>query len=317
VLWAGAIVFEAAFALAATSGNGSENLTSAESTPLPSEPFNWTGLYIGFNVGALWEHADLGRYDSAVDLDEQFDRVDPNDNFAQDIPFNLQFMVPSRSRTDTTPIAGGQIGFLQQFGHIVVGAEGGLSGMRTTQWTKFEGFQSGSTGIDSITFETSFASRRWVEAYWNGYLGGEFGFAWGRFLVYGTAGAAFTNVDIRSSERASTNFFAPTPTPTSTPTPTPSGPIKQPAGSVLIGSVTSRANRHDSDVQVGWYAGGGVQYALTNSISAGFEYRHSNFGDNTYAFGSPVPLFPGATNIGLDSDQFTFRLNVLLGHFGH
>src|SRR5882762_10085239 len=133
------------------------NLASAATitaAPLPEEPFSWTGLYLGFNVGVVWEHADFGRHDIVVDLDEQFDVIDPNDNFSQDINFNLVFMTPRRNDTDTAPIAGGQIGFLQQFGHFVVGAEGGLSGARTVSWSKFRDSANGDTGIDSITFDT-------------------------------------------------------------------------------------------------------------------------------------------------------------------
>jgi outer membrane immunogenic protein len=274
--------------------------------PPPEEPFSWSGLYLGFNVGVVWEHVDFGAHDTIVDLDEQFDVVDPNDNFSQDIPFNLLFTTPGHSNTDTAPIAGGQIGFLEQFGHFVVGVEGGFSGTRTINRSTFRDTASGSTGIDSVTFDTDFTSKRTVETNWNGYIGGQLGFAWRRLLFYGAGGAAFTNVDVTTFDMADTEFFEGIV----------GGPVgpKQIIGS--LGSAVTRRRHPANDVQTGWYAGGGLQYALTNFISAGLEYRHCDFGDETYTFGSADPLFQGRTNVSLDSDQLTFRVNILLGHMG-
>lgn len=293
-----------AFATSVSAG-GPKGIASA---PPPEEPFSWSGLYLGFNVGVVWEHADFRAYDTVVDLDEQFDVVDPNDTFVDDIPFNLVFTTPGHSNTDTAPIAGGQIGFLEQFGHFVVGVEGGLSGARTINRSKFRDTAGGSTGIPDVTFDTDFTSIRTVETNWNGYVGGQLGFACRRFLFYATGGAAFTNVDVTTFDVADTEFFegvgggqvavAP----------------KQVIGS--LGSAVTRRSRPANDVQTGWYAGGGLQYALTNFISAGLEYRHCDFGDETYTFSSRDPLFQGRTNVGLDSDQLTFRVNVLLGHMG-
>ena len=274
--------------------------------PPPEEPFSWSGLYLGFNVGVVWEHADFGRHDTVVDLDEQFDVIDPNDNFSQDINFNLLFTTPRRSDTDTAPIAGGQIGFLQQFGHFVVGAEGGLSGARTTSWSKFKDFANGNTGIDSVTYDTDFGSKSIVETNWNGYVGGKVGFAWKHLLFYATGGAAFTNVDVSTFDKVDTEFVE-------LDGGTPAGP-NQMIGS--LGSVTSRIGRHAGDVLSGWYAGGGFQYAFTDFISAGLEYRRCDFGDQTYRLGSRSPLFQSPTNVSLDSDQLTFRVNVLLGKMG-
>ena len=313
VSWASAILCAAAFAFAASADNKPAELTLAQITPLSEQPFNWTGMYLGFNVGGVWEHFDLGHYNSFVNLDKQFDQAVPLN--PGEILFDLEFSAPGRSKTDTSAIGGGQIGYNQQFGHFVIGAEGGFSGLNPMQWTRFHGSQSGDTGIDSITFDTSFRSKRSVETYWDGYIGAQFGVAYGRFLFYGNGGAAFTGVQIDSFERASTDFFGPAVTPTPTPIPI---PARRPLQSVvLLGGVTNQARRHDSDLQVGWYAGGGFQYALTDTIAAGVEYRHSDFGDETFGFGAPGPLFPGATNVSLDSDQVTFRLNILLGHLGH
>jgi len=277
--------------------------------PPPEEPFSWSGLYVGFNVGVVWEHVDFGSYDTVVDLDEQFDVIDPNDNFSQDIPFNLVFTTPGRSNTDKAPIAGGQIGFLQQLGHFVVGVEGGVSGARTINRSKFVDTASGNTQIDSVTFDTDFTSKRTVETDWNAYIGGQLGFAWKRLLFYATGGAAFTNVDVTTFDKADTEFFQSGGVEPTVVTP------KQMIRS--LGTVVTSRKHPANDVQTGWYAGGGLQYALTNFISAGLEYRHCDFGDETYKFSSADPLFQGRTNVSLDSDQLTFRVNVLLGHMGH
>jgi outer membrane immunogenic protein len=88
-----------------------------------------------------------------------------------------------------------------------------------------------------------------------GSIRGRLGFAWDRVLIYGTGGVAFGgfNTDV-SIAAPNVPFFA-------------------------------SANR--SNTRVGWTAGGGVEYAVTNNWSIRAEYRFSDFGTIRDGLGLP------------------------------
>jgi opacity protein-like surface antigen len=78
--------------------------------------------------------------------------------------------------------------------------------------------------------------------------------------------------------------------------------------------VTDKNSSKDEDVVMGWTAGGGVEWAFTKIASMALEYRHNWYGDDTYSFDAHHgPIYPGSTRVNLDSDQVTFRVNLLLG----
>ena len=154
------------------------------------EPMNWSGPYIGFNNGATFNNFHVGKHMTDVDLTDQFYDIvgvlgDGDVNFAT-------FDTPGHHHNDTETIGGGQTGFRFQFGHIVVGGEGGFSGNGSTAEGKSNDFQTNQLFIDGgdqlqqpiggITAETVFQSKQKVETTWNGFVGGNIGFAWNRFL---------------------------------------------------------------------------------------------------------------------------------------
>lgn len=75
-----------------------------------------------------------------------------------------------------------------------------------------------------------------------GTLRGRLGFALDRLLIFGTAGVAFMGVD-----------------------------------EVAIGDAAGQT-AENTDFRSGWVVGGGVEYALTSSISTKIEYLHMDFG---------------------------------------
>src|SRR5437016_3205554 len=107
---------------AAPNGRAAGNIF--EHIAIPQEPTNWSGFYAGFNTGATWNHFDIGKYTSEVDLEDQFYQLEP---FAVGVPFNntATFSAPGHSNTENSPVGGGQMGFNFQFGHFVVGGDGG------------------------------------------------------------------------------------------------------------------------------------------------------------------------------------------------
>jgi outer membrane immunogenic protein len=92
-----------------------------------------------------------------------------------------------------------------------------------------------------------------------GSIRGRVGFAWDRVLIYGTGGVAFGGFR--------TDFSIP-----------------------LFGS------NDFSTTRVGWTAGGGIEYALTNYWSIRAEYRYTDFGRVTDAlFSSELAAVPGTS----------------------
>src|SRR5947208_16628336 len=85
---------------------------------------------------------------------------------------------------------------------------------------------------------------------------------------------------------------------------------------IFLGGVTNTSRPTDSDVFTGWYAGGGIQYALNDVVRAVVEYRHCDFGDQTFSNHSGCPGFPGRRRFDLDSNQVMVRVNIMLGRLG-
>ena len=266
-----------------------------------------------------------------VNLTDQFYELEPQVPGLMEVDTFATFDFPGQNdKTNNRPIGGGQMGFNFQFGHFVVGGDGGFSGNKTDSQSKFEGFQENTIFIGETTglsqplggeffTETNFTSIRKVETDWNGFIGGHLGFAWGRFLFYGSGGAAFTDVKFTAMEKADTSFFAnecdggmqPCPETPRTVQP------RQPEGTVFIGEVVSKKTSSHKDVLTGWYGGGGALYALTNNVSVGVDYKRVDWGDKTDHFSSGGPVFPGNTNIGVSADQLTFQVNIMLWSFPH
>jgi hypothetical protein len=130
---------------------------------------------------------------------------------------NLQiatFPFDGHSATESNAIGGGQLGYNFQFGHFVVGAEGGFSRAGSERSRRSEQFQInplfevvGIPQFGGITAETTLHSLRQAETNWNGYIGGQVGYAWWRLLFYGNGGAAFTDLHVMAVDRAHTDFF--------------------------------------------------------------------------------------------------------------
>ena len=150
------------------------------------EPMNWSGFYLGVNNGATFNHFDVSKHMTDVDLTDQFYEVEPvlcgvSDSFAT-------FDTPGHHHNDTETIGGGQMGFKFQFGHFVVGAEGSFIGNGTSAEGKSHAFQENTFFIGemapgrqpiggNIIADTEFKSMFEAETNWNGSAGGNIGFA--------------------------------------------------------------------------------------------------------------------------------------------
>jgi outer membrane immunogenic protein len=119
------------------------------------------------------------------------------------------------------------------------------------------------------------------------------GFAIDRWLAYVTGGLAWSQVSV-SGLYGSGTFYG------------------GPAGSNSI-SITQAASAHDRHTLLGGTGGVGLEYALTNNLSIGAEFRYTEFDPETYKLGA-IP-FPGMTtssvtaHVDEPTNEVTMRLN--------
>lgn len=200
-----------------SSGTETKQVTSA-----PACDYNWTGLYGGVNAGAAWGDAHL---DTTVV--GGFGAVN-------------QVLVSDLDTLDLSPdgfTVGGQVGFNYQFGHLVLGAE-----------VDFEYFGLEDSKTEDAVFVGggNFTVRNSLETDWLFTARPRIGFAICRFMLYGTGGLAFSNVEYRSS---------------------------------LTDPVFGTSQQSSfSDGKAGWTGGGGLEFAFSKKWSIKAEYLYADFG---------------------------------------
>jgi outer membrane immunogenic protein len=137
-------------------------------------PYNWTGCYIGGNVGGKWANSTN-------------DVFVPGTIVAPDVTHSF-----GRDNASTV-IGGGQVGCNWQTGAWVFGIEGDAQAQRWSS-TRTTGASAIPPFVPGDTFD--------LRSDWQASVRGRVGYAWDRTLLYVTGGAAFTNV------RAGSNFIA-------------------------------------------------------------------------------------------------------------
>jgi outer membrane immunogenic protein len=136
-----------------------------------------------------------------------------------------------------------------------------------------------------------------VETNWLASARARLGLAYGCFLLYGTGGAAFGEVDVTANDTASSTFFY----------------LNFP----LFGQTNVNKSR-DQDTRVGWTGGGGLEWMLRHSLSLGLEYRHTDLGSESHHFESrQAIIFPSHMDVDFQNDQVTFKVNFLFHEFLH
>jgi outer membrane immunogenic protein len=127
-----------------------------------------------------------------------------------------------------------------------------------------------------------------VRSDWQASLRGRIGYAWDRWMIYGTGGVAFTRVI------ANANWIA-----------------------VGIFPATFAS---ESKTLIGPTAGLGVEYAFANNWSLALEGRYSWYGSTTFnagllatsAIGAAAPVFtfaPTSQTVRVETFELTARLN--------
>jgi len=277
----------------------------------------WNGAYLAFNAGGVWTNFDISDYTTRVNLTTQFNEgveklSQPPATTGTELIF---FDTPGHDSTSAAVIGGADLGYNFQFGHFVIGPTIGFQGTRTTDGSLFRDFRSNSifmtnvpstssTGVNAtaVAWDTRYTTSRHAEQNWSGNAGVQAGFAWNRLLFYVTGGAAFSQIDMRTFDIAETVFFDETGAP--------------------MFVQKDRAPAHsfedaNNNVLTGWYAGAGTLFAVTDSIRAGVEYRHNDYGDRLYHFTESTPLravHAGATSVDVNNNEVMFKVSIMLGH---
>jgi outer membrane immunogenic protein len=276
--------------LASASVVGSVSARAADlpvkAIPPTVPPFSWTGFYIGGNVGALRSYEGLDPIcptlvASCPLLFPGFKaRPPPLGNFLPP----LQGSVPGGLAATTSFAGGAQAGYNYQVNRFVVGIEADAD---TTHIRVSFGHNVNSNSFRSFVplFTATLATNSTVSSDWMMSLRARVGFAWDRFMLYGTGGVAFSNVGV------STTFTY----------------AKAPAASIVIGAPP--VGTISSQNLAGWTAGVGGEWAVNKSASVAAEYRHSDFGSHSYLLGTDVAGAPIATGVTYRTDQVTLRLN--------
>jgi outer membrane immunogenic protein len=235
--------------------------------PMVSAAYNWSGFYIGGNVGYGFGRVDEGTSSTLVATP-----LDPG------VPIPVQFLTPvtipfaSSTRTPLDGvIGGGQIGYNAQFNRWVLGIEADIQASdqkrNASTFTAFSGsnalpppFTLGSTFVTGTQTETVNSRLDWF-----GTVRGRVGYTTGDLMWYGTGGFAYgqfkTSVTQSSVVNLAANFIPPGTTFTS------------------AGAFSASQNR------TGWTAGGGVEGAIwATGWTWKFEYLHLDFDRVNYVF---------------------------------
>jgi outer membrane immunogenic protein len=192
--------------------------------PPPVPFFTWTGFYVGADVGYAWAQ-------------------DTGTEYPTSTPSVLDGWTANSKPTGV--FGGGFVGYNWQMGPLVFGLEGDAqaAGVKGTGYYSLNG---GSPITDHVNSNTDFEAS----------IRGRLGYAFDRFLVYGTGGVAFSNTNYSYVYGVS-------------------GP---PVTNFAIG-------------RTGWTAGAGLEYAFTNNWTVRAEYRYADFGtetNNSIVFGGSL-----------------------------
>jgi outer membrane immunogenic protein len=165
-----------ALASAISVGIGGLGAASAADLPVKARPlpvvavYNWTGCYIGGNIGGKW-----ARTGDVVNIPASTGLAGPT-------PASTLVL---GSADSSTFIGGGQLGCNWQSGRVVFGIEGDGQAQRWRRTETIDGVLP-ALFIPGDIFE--------LRSDWQASVRGRVGYAWDRTLLYATGGVAFTDV---------------------------------------------------------------------------------------------------------------------------
>lgn len=284
------------------------------------EPFNWTGFYVGVNVGGAWTNYDFSGFNADVDAAEQFFDSLTSSAPLPDAPNApaggvallgiAPFEIPGiDAGSDDSLIGGGQFGYQYQWHHFVFGVECDFSGLSSSKSTDYAATSSAVfSDKGTVVAIPTLTTTRKATTDWIATARAKFGYARGPLMLYVTGGGAWANVRTWASDQVVTDFFFPVN----------GGGVAPSAPSGVPGfAARSLNNTNDEDTIGGWTAGAGAEWAFSKIATLGVEYRHSEF-DSADSHYDPhhSPIFANGYDVDVNTDQVTVKVNLLLGHMG-
>jgi outer membrane immunogenic protein len=259
----------------------------------PVPVWSWTGCYVGANAGGTRAKNQADLSPGGLYLAAPGGLPPPNAAGTGDVAPELALLSNSYDMANSGWEAGGQVGCNAQWGMAVLGLEGDW------QWTNtataadaaYAGFFTPGTTVPNSFTTPSHTEHVDVTQRWFATARARVGFTpWERVLVYGTGGIAWANFQSNTAVAFATSpfFLAPY------------------NGAMHAGSVSTN--------QLGWVAGGGIEWAVTNNWSVKAEYLYLRF--DGFAYPSPLtaaatPFAPGyAWNTSISLREQVVRVGV-------
>ena len=255
-----------------------------------STAYNWSGFYIGGNVGYGFGRVDdqsssavVATFPPAIGIPAAFNTT----------PVIVPFASSTRTPVDGV-IGGGQIGYNWQFSRWVLGIEADIQAADQNRNTSTFSSFFGSTPVPGFPNNPAFVTGTQTETVntrldWFGTVRGRVGFttgATGDLMWYGTGGYAYGQ--FKSSV---TQFSA--------------GTMGITGANVPAPTFTSAGAFNASQNRSGWTAGGGVEGALWGTgWTWKFEYLHLDFDRVNYVF-TTVPTGAASSSVVTRSAKFT------------
>lgn len=210
-----------------------QSASAAPPTPVAVAP-TWTGFYAGANLGYGWG-------DTSSDLST----TQRNGN--------VLLTMNGAYGTDFDGIlAGIQLGYNWQLSpNWVIGFEADWQVSGQNGRSTFDGVIVAPNGFN-VGFNPATTIQN-ARVDWFGTIRGRLGYAWDRWLVYGTGGLAYGRISIGVITNVAPSFVGPNP------------------------SVLFSGNSNNT----GWAVGGGVEMMLNSNWSAKVEYLYIDLGDVT------------------------------------
>jgi outer membrane immunogenic protein len=229
--------------------------------PPPPPPPMWTGFYVGLNAGATWANSN-GQYQGVGPA-----AVDPgwaaglNQNDHLFAFSTAASAAGSNSGSRVGFIGGGQIGYNWQFyNSFVAGMEADIQGIANSGNRGGGIIRAVPVPSDGSVWSGITAARGNIQ--YIGTVRGRLGWLFmPTLLVYGTGGLAYGGVTLNTSTLVFDNNTVPPP------------PIGGGIGGVNF-----------SNTQVGWTAGGGLEWMFFPNWSAKVEYLYYDLGTVTQNF---------------------------------
>ncbi len=268
---AGALAIVAA---ATSAANAADQRVKPVLKAPPPVVFNWTGFYVGANIGYSWGRS---RHDWDFFVPNFFTG---NTTCATLTGGGALCVAGSESTSLRGAIGGLQAGYNWHSGNYLVGIETDFQFSGQKGDGVFNGQTAAFATTGGVPIGASFSAAYTERLRWLGTLRGRVGYAADRWLIYATGGLAYGRVSIDGSATS-------TGVPSLAPIPVPAcagvGTLAP-----LVG-ICPLANLSDSTTKAGWTLGFGAEGALAGGWSWKLEYLHVDLGRVTTTFA----LIPG------------------------